>query len=109
MDSIGPQMRKHPPNDNLLRDVSLESDEFDGFDSKHYHYPHAHPPATNKQNKVHDNPISSGCDKLANEFAGPRSPQSLQSAHQHQPPALTRPISHTLPTFLNFFAPSGFS
>ncbi|TIA68442.1 hypothetical protein E3P77_03778 [Wallemia ichthyophaga] len=103
MDSIGPQMRKHTPNDNLLRDFSLESDEFDGFDSKQrplsYHYPHAHPPTTNKQNKVHDNPISSGCDKLENGF----------SAHQHQPPALTRPISHTLPTFLNFFAPSGFS
>ncbi|EOR00611.1 hypothetical protein J056_000809 [Wallemia ichthyophaga EXF-994] len=68
-------MRKHTPNDNLLRDFSLESDEFDGFDSKQrplsYHYPHAHPPTTNKQNKVHDNPISSGCDKLENGTSAP--------------------------------------
>ncbi|TIB07330.1 hypothetical protein E3P77_03963 [Wallemia ichthyophaga] len=117
MDPIGPQLRKHPSSDNLLRDFKHELDEFDGLDSKQrppsYHYPYAYPPTTTKQKKALDDPICSGWDKLAHELAGdPRSAQSArssQSAQHQQPPPLTRPRSHTQPTSLNPSAASGFS
>lgn len=124
MEPLGPQLRKHPSSDNLLRDFKHEMDSTQRPPSYHpYANPHANSNSTTptnssliKQKKAFEDSIGGGWDKLADDLATDHHnhyENPIESHPMYQPIAppqvQNRPRSHTQSTMLDSSAASGFS
>ncbi|TIA84943.1 hypothetical protein E3P99_04108 [Wallemia hederae] len=121
MEPLGPQLRKHPSSDNLLRDFKFELDS-----TQRPQHPYAitssnQTTPTNssviKQKKAFEDSIGGGWDKLAQDLhyantateTAANTPETAAADPPFQPIAHTRPRSHTQSTMLDSSAASGFS
>ncbi|TIC14649.1 ras GEF [Wallemia mellicola] len=116
MEPLGPQLRKHPSSDDLLRDFKNEIDSSNpppAYQATQHPYANTNSSLL-KQKKAFEDSIGGGWDKLADDkLRDSYYDDSFDSHTPYQPLAppqvQTRPRSHTQSTMLDSSAASGFS